>query len=417
MTASGGAAATREAAAAFDHLGANADGVTALQIELSEIAAPTGAEGARGEAVGHWLGGTGCEVHTDAVGNVVARRAGSGAGRDEGGGRIVLSAHLDSVFAAAQPLRVARAGERSPYRNGTVPEGELHGPGIADDAAGLAAVIAVAQALAAGGVRTKRNVEFVATVGEEGRGDLRGAQHFFGEEGAEAVAAFITIDHPDASGVVHRGVGSRRFAVHFCGPGGHSWGDYGRYNPAHALAAAADRIAMLLVPREPKTTVNIGVIEAGQAVNAIPESARMEIDLRSESTQQLDGLEAGLRTAVARAHQEERARSREREGLEGDVAIEEIGRRPAGVTPLEALLVQAALRALEAEGFKPGLAASSTDANAAMAAGVPAIALGWGGRCGDLHSTREYFAPQGRERSLAVVLRLLLELAGPVATE
>lgn len=405
------AAATSEAAA-FDHLRANGNGVTALQIELCEIAAPTGAERARGEAVGHWLRGAGCAVATDAVGNVIARRPGSGAVS----GRVVLSAHLDTVFDADQPLRVVRAGERSPYRNRTVvPDGELHGPGITDDAAGLAAVIAVAQALAVSGIQTEQEIEFVATVGEEGRGNLRGAQHFFSQRNAKAVSAFVTIDHPHPNEIVHRGVGSRRFAVEFSGPGGHAWEDFGRYNPAHTLAAAADRIAMLTAPSESKATVNIGRIEAGRAVNAIPESARMEVDLRSESAAALNALEMGLRTAVTQAHEKETAHSRVGEGINGEFAIEVLGRRPAGMTPSEVPLVQAALQALEAEGFEPELAAASTDANAAMAAGVPAIALGWGGRSGDLHSTREYFAPAGREHSLTAILRLLLDLAGSSA--
>ena len=400
------------AAAAFDHLRANGNGVTALQIELSEIAAPTGAESGRGEAVGRWLRGAGCAVATDAVGNVIARRPGRGAVP----GRVVLSAHLDTVFDADQPLRVVRAGERSSYRNrAVVPEGEWHGPGIADDAAGLAAVIAVAQALAVGGVQTDQEIAFVATVGEEGRGNLRGARHFFRQRDAKAVSAFITIDHPRPNEIVHRGVGSRRFAVEFSGPGGHAWGDFGRYNPAHALAAAADRIAMLPLPSDSKATVNIGRIEAGRAVNAIPESARMEVDLRSESAAALNALERGLRTAVTQAHAKETAHALTGEGIKGAIAIEGLGRRPAGMTPPETPLVQTALQALAAEGFEPKLAASSTDANAAMAAGVPAIALGWGGRCGDLHSTREYFAPAGRERSLAAILRVLLDLAGASA--
>ena len=406
--------ATTAEVAAFDHLRANGNGVTALQIELCEIAAPTGAESGRGEAVGHWLRGAGCTVATDAVGNVIAKRSGIGATP----GCVVLSAHLDTVFAADQPLRVAREGERSSYRNrAIVPEGELHGPGIADDAAGLAAVIAVAQALAVGGVQTDQAIEFVATVGEEGHGNLRGARHLFRQRDANAVSAFITIDHPRPNEVVHRGVGSRRFAVEFSGPGGHAWGDFGRYNPAHVLAAAAERITMLALPSEIKTTVNIGRIEAGRAVNAIPESARMEVDLRSESAAALNALDRGLRAAVRQAHAKETAHALAGERLNGAVAVEVLGRRPAGITPSEAPLVQAALQALKAEGFEPEFAASSTDANAAMAAGVPAIALGWGGHCGDLHSTREYFAPAGRERSLAAILRLLLDLAGSSAVQ
>ena len=172
---------------------------------------------------------------------------------------------------------------------------------------------------------------------------------------------------------------------------------------------------MLPLPSDSKATVNIGRIEAGRAVNAIPESARMEVDLRSESAAALNALERGLRTAVTHAHAKETAHALTGEGTKGAIAIEGLGRRPAGMTPPETPLVQTALQALAAEGFEPKLAASSTDANAAMAAGVPAIALGWGGRCGDLHSTREYFAPAGRERSLAAILRVLLDLASASA--
>lgn len=157
-------------AAAFAHLAGTVAATTELQIELSEIAAPTGAEGERAEVVAQWLRSTGCAVEIDEVGNVIGQRAGSLGGR-----ALALSAHLDTVFPAGQSVTVARGGSRSPYQEGvTVPADELHGPGIADDAAGLAALIAVAQAMAVSTVATERDVLFVATVGEEGRGDLRG---------------------------------------------------------------------------------------------------------------------------------------------------------------------------------------------------------------------------------------------------
>ena len=392
-------------AAAFAHLAGTAAATTELQIELSEIAAPTGAEGERAEVVAQWLRSTGCAVEIDGVGNVIGRRAGSLGGR-----ALALSAHLDTVFPAGQSVAVARGGSRSPYQEGvTVPADELHGPGIADDAAGLAALIAVAQAMAVSTVPTERDVLFVATVGEEGRGDLRGARHFFRTHEAESLDGFVTIDHPDPAVVVHRGVGSRRYAVEFFGPGGHAWGHFGRYNPALALAVAAAQLGTSGTLEGPRATFNVGILEAGRSVNAIPESARMEVDLRSEDEDQIDRLEVLLREAVQAGHALELGL---RPSADAGVVIEPIGSRPRGATPVESTLVQTAVRALRAEHLTARMTASSTDANAGMAAGVPSIGLSWGGRSDNQHSLAEYFAPEGRERSLAVLLRVVLAMAG-----
>jgi len=391
--------------AAVSWLAESAATITELQIELSEIAAPTGNEHARAEVVAHWLRTAGCEVHRDAAGNVLARRAGR-----EGKPALGLSAHLDSVFDIRQELRVMRPGESSPYAEGiTVPPGELHGPGIADDAAGLAALIGIAQAMASASVVTRHDVLLIATVGEEGRGNLKGARHLFARREGKALSGFITIDHPDANVIVNRGVGSRRYAVEFFGPGGHSWSDYGLYNPAVAMALAAQRVQNLKVPKRVRSSVNVGVMSAGRAVNAIPERAAMEVDLRSESNGTLDRLERDLRKAVAAGQSEELA---ERPSAAARWEMRSIGERPAGETPETEAVVVAARRALEREGFKPQLTASSTDANAAMAAGVPAICVSWGGRSGNQHSAREFYAPAGRERSLAAILRMVAELAG-----
>ncbi len=392
-------------AAAFAHLGGMAEAVSELQIELSEIPAPTGAESERAGVMARWLQSTGCRVEIDGVGNVVGRRTGR-----EPGPAVALSAHLDTVFPAEQAVAVARPGDESPYQPGLrVPPGQLHGPGIADDAAGLAALIAIAQALAVSGLRTEHDVLFVATVGEEGRGNLRGARHFFSQHGLSELSAFITIDHPEPAVIVHRGVGSLRYSVEFRGAGGHAWGHFGRYNPAVALGAAVAEIGRIETNEGPRATFNVGLVEAGRSVNSIPESARMEIDLRSEDSDQLARLDALVRKAVAKGHREEEER---RQASGASVAITEIGKRPAGETPLDSALVQSAQRALKAEGFVARMTTSSTDANAAMAAGIPAICLSWGGRSDNQHSVSEFFAAEGREKSLAVVLLVLLDLAG-----
>ena len=381
--------------------------ILAEQIALCELAAPTGAEEARAEAVAAAMRRIGLRVERDAMGNVIGERA--GASRTSSDAPIVISSHLDTVFGAEQPVRVARPGEPNPYRGGEpTPAGEYHAPGISDAAAGLAALLALARALAAAEIVLRRPLLFLATVGEEGRGDLRGARHFFGSERGRAAAAFITIDHAEPAMIVRRGVGSRRYAVEFRGAGGHSWAHAGRYNPVFALSAAVERLARLPMSAEPRATYNIGVVSAPGSVNAIPASASLQADLRSESAEALEELDAAFQKAMRGGHEAEAARRPE--GAQPPV-VEQIGERPAGQIDDQSPLLLSAVAALEAEGLTPRLSGASTDANAAYAAGVPAIAMSWGGRSDEQHSTLEWFSPTDRARSLRALLRLLCDLA------
>ena len=371
------------------------------QIRICEIPAPTGSEHVRADYIAEAFEALGLRAQRDEVGNVIGRHPSSA------GQPIVLSAHLDTVFGPDQAVAVARPGARNPYRtHEVVPEGEFHAPGISDAAAGLAAVLAVARALA--DTPAAPRLLYLATVGEEGRGDLRGARHFFDSDLGRSARAFITIDHSDPAAIVHSGIGSRRYNVQYRSIGGHSWAHFGRYNPAFALAAASDRLGDIRTPRSPRTTYNVGVVQGGETVNAIPEFAQMDIDLRSESHAQLEQLDNDLQEIIRFGHQKE-LRRRSQGALEP--VVTPIGDRPAGATPIDSDLVQAAIRALESEQFQPRLIAASTDANAAIAAGIPGIAMSWGGRSDNQHSVREWFNPTDRLRSLRVIARLLLDLA------
>lgn len=375
--------------------------ITEEQVRICEIPAPTGSEDARADYMNDAFAALGFSTSRDDVGNVIARRP------QATSEPIVLSAHLDTVFTADQAVKVARPGDPNPYRAGEiVPDGELHAPGISDAAAGLAAMLAIAREF--GELPEARQMLFLATVGEEGRGDLRGARHFFSTDLGRSAIAFITIDHSDPAAIVHGGIGSRRYNVRFRSSGGHSWAHFGRYNPAFALSSAADRLADIRLPHSPRTTYNIGVVHGGETVNAIPEQAEMDIDLRSESPAQLDELDTELQDYIRYGHQKE-LRRRAKGALEP--VVTKIGDRPAGITPVESNLVRAAIRALESEDFEHRLIAASTDANAAIAAGVPAIAMSWGGRSDNQHSIREWYNPTDRARSLRVIARMLLDLS------
>jgi tripeptide aminopeptidase len=363
------------------------------QLELAAIPAPPFGEERRGERVLERFREIGLDApRRDEVGNVLGTLAGSGA--DEA--PLVVAAHLDTVFAAATDLTPRREGER------------IYAPGITDNARGLAGMLAVARVLVRARVRPRRPVVFVGTVGEEGPGDLRGVKHLF-RAGAplRRAAAFVALDGSGLRRIVHRAVGSRRLRVEVEGPGGHSWIDHGAPNPIHALGAAVAGVSTLPLPHPGRSALTVARIGGGTSINAIPDAAWMELDLRSEAPGTLGEMEAEVRRVLESAVEAENAARRA--GTEPLACrVEVIGDRPSGETPPKSPLVQAAAEVTRGLGIAPELVGSSTDANVPMALGIPSIAIGVGGGSGGIHTVDEWYSNEngalGLERTLLIVL-------------
>jgi len=374
-------------------LAANDAEIVRTQVAICEIPAPTGDEAERGAWMARRFSALGLtDVRTDDVGNVIARRPGAARTAP-----VVLCAHLDTVFPRDVPLRVRRDGRR------------LVGPGIGDNGRGLAVMLALAEAIDGTTVRTRRPVEFVATVGEEGLGDLRGAKRYFGE--APPPAAVIVIDGAGDERVVHRALGSRRFRARFTGPGGHSWAAFGVPNAIHAAAVCAARLATLPLPEDPRATLTVARIGGGMSVNAIPRDAWIEVDIRSTDPSALHALSRAAHRAARDACAEENARrAHGTPPLEHHVEL--IGDRPCGVVPEDDPLVRAALAVTRLVGRRPELATASTDANVPIGLGVPAVAIGAGGRGGDAHTPGEWFDNTDGSVGVARALTLAVAAAG-----
>jgi len=385
-------------ARAFDFIDASAARFTAELVRICEIPAPPFKEQERGRYFAARFVELGlADVHTDSEGNVI----GFYRGQSEQP-LLVMSAHLDTVFPEGTDVRVRRTGSR------------LCAPGIADDAAGLAALIGLIQALNAAEIELRGTIAFVATVGEEGEGDLRGVRHLFSEgRVAGRVSAFVSFDGTGVEFITHQALGSRRYRVTLIGPGGHSWGDFGVVNPAHALGRVIARLADYPAPVEPRTTYNIGRIEGGESVNVIPQSASMYVDLRSTSETELSRLEDFLLAAINRAVVDENA-ARAASGKKLQVELTIIGNRPSGETSRDALLVRTAIEASRAMGVNPILNRASTDSNIPISLGIPAITLGAGGVSNDSHRLSEWYDPAGREIGYKRALLLALGMAGVV---
>jgi len=405
--------------AARHHLERTEEITLARQAALSAVPAPTGAEGRRAARVAELFREVGLrDVTVDEVGNVRGWFRGD-EGRETGDGSapVVLAAHLDTVFGPDVNVAVERRGRR------------LRGPGISDNARGLAALVAVAEAVVAARVPAARPILFAATVGEEGSGDLRGVKHLLngnGTVGAQHAAplqappvAFIALDGAGLERVVHRALGSKRYHVTYRGPGGHSWAAFGVANPANAVGRAVALLADLAPtapppppppppPPAPRTTCAVVGLGGGTGLNSIPQDAWLDLDLRSEDPTALAALDAAVRTTLERALDDE---NRHRAAATAPLKLDQrlVGDRPSGVTPRAHPLVQAAVAANRALGREAELASASTDANVPIALGVAAIALGAGGVAGDAHLATEWY--ENTDGALGLVRALLVTAA------
>jgi acetylornithine deacetylase/succinyl-diaminopimelate desuccinylase-like protein len=292
--------------------------------------------------------------------------------------------------------------------------GKFRGPGVSDNGAGLAALLAVAR-----GLRLGPRVEdlhssliFVANVGEEGEGNLSGMRALCKSSLARSIRAFLVLDGATTEHITSQALGSRRFEVTFSGPGGHSWSDYGIGNPVHALSRAVSLFAETRLNGTPKSSLNVGIIEGGTSINAIPATARAKIDIRSESNEKMDELVAVLTSAVERSKDLENQRAT---GGKVSAKVKEIGSRPAASLPESASILQY-IRAVDAHlGIRSHLDCASTDANIPMSLGIPALSVGAGGQGGGAHTTQEWFSPDGRDLGLKrVLLTLAFLLREPV---
>jgi tripeptide aminopeptidase len=392
-------AGSPEVRAAFDRFRSQESQFAQWQMEATRVAAPPFGEAARGVWLADRFRELGLtDVQVDEVGNVFGVRPGYGSRF------VALSAHIDTVFPAATPLNIRQQGSR------------LYGPGVSDNGAGIAAMLAVASVFGSARISHALPFVFIGNVGEEGEGDLRGMRHVFATpRWRDAIAYSVIVDGAGADTVVAEALGSRRFEVIVRGPGGHSWSDFGSPNPIIALSRAIEIFSQTPVPASPKTTFNVGVIRGGTSVNSIPESASMRVDLRSTSTAEIDRLEQALRTALDQAVASENRAAARRGTRKPQVVQSEvvaIGNRPAGELAPDARLLKV-IRAVDAQlGNTAQVQRASTDANIPLSLGREAIAIGAGGSGGGAHTLQEWFDCNGRDLGLRRILLTMLTLSG-----
>ena len=366
-------------------------------VTLTEIEAPPFEEDERGAAVMERFRSLGLtEVWKDEEGNVYGERPGSGDGPT-----VVLAAHLDTVFPRGSVTGVRREGNW------------MFAPGIGDNTVGLVTILTVLKALEEAQVETAGTLIFMATVGEEGRGDLRGVKHLFLKNPLrERIDMFVSVDGASDDDVIHEALGSRRYRITYRGPGGHSWGAFGTPNPGFAMARTLAKLAELEVSKNPKQSYNVGVVGGGTSINSIPAEVWMEIDLRGEDVNILKETEETFLRFV----DEGVARENEVRSLTGPLRAEKelVGDRPSGEVAVDAPIVQTAVEVTRlVVGIDDvSLVRSSTDSNLPISLGIPAITIGGGGEGADAHAPAEGFDPTDWERGIRRVLAIAVAFVG-----
>jgi len=392
-------AGSSQVRAAFDQFRSQESQFAHWQLEATKVAAPPFGEAARGAWLADRFRELGLtDVQVDEVGNVFGVRPGCGSRF------VALSAHIDTVFPAATPLNIRQEASR------------LYGPGVSDNGAGIAAMLAVASVCGSARISHALPFVFIGNVGEEGEGDLRGMRHVFATpRWRDAIAYSVIVDGAGSDTMVAEALGSRRFEVIVRGPGGHSWSDFGAPNPIIALSRAIEVFRQTPVLAAPKTTFNVGTIRGGTSVNSIPESASMRVDLRSTSMAEIDRLERALRLALEQAVALEN-RAAAQHGTRRPQAVQsevlEIGNRPAGELAPGARLLKV-IRAVDVQlGNTAQVQRASTDANIPLSLGREAIAIGGGGSGGGAHTLQEWYDCHGRDLGLRRILLTMLTLSG-----
>jgi tripeptide aminopeptidase len=380
--------------AALNWFARNLAWINDQQCRLTEIPAPPFQEAQRAAAVKVLLASSGLDTHIDSTGNVVGELRGI-----NGNEIVVLAAHLDTVFPPGTDVKVKREATR------------MTAPGISDNGTGLAALVAIARATHETGIQPQRTILFVADVGEEGEGNLRGMRALV-DDYRSKLKSILVLDGSSVDHVTTKALASRRLEVLITGPGGHSWSDFGMPNPINALIRGSVRFINTKVPVAPRTTFNLGQIEGGTSVNSIPHEAKLKVDIRSESEDELAKLENALRECVAAGVRDEMESVRDRSKGKLEWRVELLGSRPGGELPSNSPLLAALRAADDYVNNQSRIERSSTDANIPLSNGIDAISIGAGGSGGGAHSLQEWYEPAGREVGLKRALLTILGVAG-----
>ncbi|HSK20281.1 MAG TPA: M20/M25/M40 family metallo-hydrolase [Longimicrobiales bacterium] len=365
-------------------------------IRITEIPGTSRHEQQRGAYVKAQLEAEGLIVTVDSIGNVIARRPGTG-----GGETVVFAAHMDTVHPLDTDVTVKRDSAEVAGRPARV----LRAPGIFDNSASVANMLAMVRALNRADVQTSGDLIFIATTQEEL--GLLGMEYWL-EHNPGVADVLVALDGA-LPNVNYGALGIYWTRYSFHGEGSHTNTSAGRPHPARALSDAIRDIYTIEIPDYMGGAVyNVGMLDGGKIYNAIPEEVSFTMDLRSVNPILLNDLDAQIDSAVSRAataHGVEWAKEQTLRNRAGGTAqmLEDRRAHP---------LIQTAIDVHGHLGIESrAIASGSTDANAGVVRGIPSISIG---RAigGDGHTLSEWSEVDSALPATKIALLIGIAMAG-----
>ncbi len=360
--------------------------ILAEAILIQQIPAPTFRELVRANHVLSRFGACNlADTGIDALNNAYGRMP----GLDSSAPALLISAHTDTVFGEGVDLKVNRTED-----------GRIHGPGLGDNSLGVAGLIALADILRQFRIQPRMDIWFLANSREEGLGDLGGIRAFY-EAHCAHLGSAVVLEGLALGQIYTSGIAVRRLHIQCHAEGGHSWQHFGRPSAIHSLVRLGARLTALEVPRTPRTTFNIGLIQGGQSINSLAAEAGFHLDMRSETSDALATLEAQVMDILAEC--------RASEPVEFEVTV--VGDRPAGSVSIDHDLVRTAQAVLHSLDITPSFKTGSTDANLLLSRGLPTVTIGLT-RGDNAHRLDEYIEVEPLRVGLQQIILLALALSG-----
>jgi acetylornithine deacetylase/succinyl-diaminopimelate desuccinylase-like protein len=358
-----------------------------LAIQIQQIPAPTFNEIKRAEFMRDLFTSEGLsDVSIDEVGNVYGLLSSSNS-LNAKSQPLIISAHTDTVFPLSMDLKVRRETDK------------VYGIGIGDNSLGAAGLVGLLWMIRERKIKLDGDIWFVANVCEEGLGDLRGMKAVVDRFGGD-VLLYLVLEGMALGHVYHGAVGVKRYRVKVTTKGGHSWSDYGQPSAIHELSKLVVELTSLELPKEPRTTMNVGKISGGTSINVIAPEAWLELDLRSEGQASLAKLISDVEKIIHEAG---------KPGLSFEAEV--IGQRPAGELSPKHPLIQLALECIREQGLEAALTTGSTDANIPLSKNFPALVLGVSTGSG-AHTKDEYINTAPVEKGMEQLVSFVSQIWG-----
>ncbi|MFL2914542.1 MAG: M28 family peptidase [Opitutales bacterium] len=316
---------------------------------LGEIPAPTFNESDRIRLTVDRFRENGLEdPEIDEHGNASAVLPGS-----EGGSSILVMAHADSVF-DANTQHVLNVGPDS-----------ITGPGIADNAIGLATVVALPKLLKMLDITLKDDLILLANTKSLGKGNLEGARYFL-ETKQRPIRSGICVEGATQGRLSYSGLGTLRGEIRLEVPSNYDWNRFGSSGAVGHLTRMVNQLLEIPLPKEPKTKMVLGGLTCGTTYNKTPRRGVLRFEITSEADEVLDELKQKVDDLCQQC------------ALENGtlVNLEIVARRPNCSIPFTHPLVKATRSIMNEIGITPQVIPSTGDLNVLIEAGYSGVTLG-----------------------------------------